>query len=245
MIAWLLAAASPSPTPAPPAALACLAKWYPVTPRLDAGGWVALLPDGTVIPYDDGKTKSFDETLTAPDVEDASSIPYVTGPIVPVTVENHDPGRIRLDEVFRATYGHTESEVELATVTLLGQKLSVHVRTKTNFERLGMRLDALVAKDPSLKPYLTRLGGTFVWRPIANTPRQSSHSYGISLDVNPAYGDYWEWQKDKGGVHWRNRIPQAIVDAFEAEGFVWGGRWYHYDTMHFEYRPELLDPDCR
>ena len=39
---------------------------------------------------------------------------------------------------------------------------------------------------------------------------------------------------------WRNRFPQAIVDAFEAEGFIWGGRWYHYDTMHFEYRPELF-----
>jgi hypothetical protein len=23
-------------------------------------------------------------------------------------------------------------------------------------------------------------------------------------------------------------------------GFIWGGYWYHYDTMHFEYRPELL-----
>jgi len=22
--------------------------------------------------------------------------------------------------------------------------------------------------------------------------------------------------------------------------FIWRGRWYHYDTMHFEYRPELF-----
>ena len=27
---------------------------------------------------------------------------------------------------------------------------------------------------------------------------------------------------------------------FETHGFIWGGKWYHYDTMHFEYRPELL-----
>ncbi|MEJ2663631.1 MAG: M15 family metallopeptidase, partial [Spirochaetia bacterium] len=27
---------------------------------------------------------------------------------------------------------------------------------------------------------------------------------------------------------------------FEKYGFIWGGKWYHYDTMHFEYRPELL-----
>ncbi len=44
---------------------------------------------------------------------------------------------------------------------------------------------------------------------------------------------------------WKNRVPQAVVDAFEAEGFIWGGRWKHYDTMHFEYRPELLSPACR
>jgi hypothetical protein len=28
--------------------------------------------------------------------------------------------------------------------------------------------------------------------------------------------------------------------VFEKHGFIWGGKWYHYDTMHFEYRPELL-----
>ncbi|NUM57423.1 MAG: M15 family metallopeptidase, partial [Bdellovibrionaceae bacterium] len=27
---------------------------------------------------------------------------------------------------------------------------------------------------------------------------------------------------------------------FESEGFIWGGKWNHYDTMHFEYRPELF-----
>ena len=53
--------------------------------------------------------------------------------------------------------------------------------------------------------------------------------------------NYWEWDSP---MQWKNQIPQAIVDAFESEGFAWGGRWYHYDTMHFEYRPELLDPTC-
>ena len=26
-------------------------------------------------------------------------------------------------------------------------------------------------------------------------------------------------------------------------GAIWGGRWFHYDTMHFEYRPELIEPE--
>ena len=32
-----------------------------------------------------------------------------------------------------------------------------------------------------------------------------------------------------------------LVNIFEKNGFIWGGRWYHYDTMHFEYRPEMFD----
>ena len=34
----------------------------------------------------------------------------------------------------------------------------------------------------------------------------------------------------------------AALEIFERHGFIWGGKWYHYDTMHFEYRPELLAP---
>jgi hypothetical protein len=42
----------------------------------------------------------------------------------------------------------------------------------------------------------------------------------------------------KGG--YRNRFPYEIVAIFERHGFIWGGKWGHFDTMHFEYRPELL-----
>ena len=50
---------------------------------------------------------------------------------------------------------------------------------------------------------------------------------------------------DGGQRRWTNRFPQVLVDTFESQGFIWGGRWYHFDTMHFEYRPELLDPACQ
>ena len=30
------------------------------------------------------------------------------------------------------------------------------------------------------------------------------------------------------------------VGLSEKHGFIWGGKWYHYDTMHFEYRPEII-----
>lgn len=237
---------APSPS-SPPAQLACLSRWYAIQPVRDDAGWAGLLADGARVPWDDGMVKGFDAKLDAPDLEDTYSIPYRSGRIVPVTVENDDPGRIRVDALFRATYGATEAEVrqQLVTVNIAGQRLLVHRKVRVAFERVGARLDALVAANPALKPFLEHLSGTFVWRPIAGTTRQSAHSYGVSLDLNAARSTYWRWQKAKGAARWQNRLPQEIVDAFEAEGFIWGGRWFHYDTMHFEYRPELLDPRCR
>jgi len=231
----------------PPAALACLARWYPVEPLREGNAWRFRLPDGQTYLFDDGREKSFEEKLASPDLEDTFSIPYRSGPIRPVEVKDEDPGRIRFDPLFHATYGSSEAQVQAQAVDFdfLGQKLKVHRKVAPAFERVAKRLQAVLAKEPALKPFLTNLGGTFVWRKIANTDRQSAHSYGVSIDLNVARSHYWEWAKPKQPVRWRNRIPQVIVDAFEAEGFIWGGRWYHYDTMHFEYRPELLDPACR
>jgi hypothetical protein len=231
-------------TPSPPPALACLSKWYPVEPVRKDGVWLARLPGDKTYPFDDQRPKSFEEKLAEPDLEDTFSIPYRAGPIAPVTRENEDPGRIRFDPLFHATYGASERQVDVVEIDFLGQKLKVHRKVAPAFERVEKRLEAALKKDPSLKPFLTQVGGTFNWRKIANTNRQSAHSYGMSIDLNVARSHYWEWAKPKHPVRWANAIPQVIVDAFEAEGFIWGGRWYHYDTMHFEYRPELLDAAC-
>ncbi|MFP2931804.1 M15 family metallopeptidase [Pyxidicoccus sp. 3LG] len=234
-----------TPVDAPPAPLVCLAKWYPVlVPVRLESGWGFRLPDGRTHPFDDGRVKTFARKLESPDLEDTLSIPYRTGPITPVTREDDDPGRIRFDPLFHATYGASVEAVDVVPIRFLGQHLKVHRKVAPAFLRVAARLEALLKEDASLKPWLTRLGGTFNWRKIANTDRQSAHSYGVSIDLNTAHSHYWEWQRPKQPVRWRNTVPQSVVDAFEAEGFIWGGRWYHYDTMHFEYRPELMDPAC-
>jgi poly-gamma-glutamate capsule biosynthesis protein CapA/YwtB (metallophosphatase superfamily) len=237
----LLAAA---PAPAPPAPLACLARHYAVTPVLDDGRWYGRLPDGTRIPYDDGRAKTFDEKLEAPDVKDMFSIRYRPGPIRPVVIPDDDPGRIRVEPMFAATYGATRAAVAVVPVDFLGHTLQVNKQRAGAFRAVAARLERLRAADPSLAPYLGRFAGTFVWRKIAGTDRQSAHSYGVSIDLDTRVSHYWRWQRPPAPLRWENRIPQAIVDAFEAEGFIWGGRWFHYDTMHFEYRPELLDAAC-
>ena len=63
---------------------------------------------------------------------------------------------------------------------------------------------------------------------------------GTAIDINVERSDYWAWANRRGRIAYRNRIPNEIAAIFEAHGFIWGGKWYHFDTMHFEYRPELL-----
>ena len=214
----------------PPAGLACLARWYPVTAHFQDGQWSAVTAAGVHIPWQAG----------TPSLADMFTPPYATGPIVAVTQEGHDPGRTRVEALFDATYGATTRGVATTRVSLASNPVTVHRSVAPPLERVDRRLTALVGKDPSLAPFLTALGGGFNWRPVAGTQQKSPHSWGIAVDLNVERSHYWRWQK--GG--WKNRFPQAIVDAFEAEGFIWGGRWVHFDTMHFEYRPELLDPSC-
>jgi hypothetical protein len=217
------------------------------TPVASGGGFALRLPDGSDVAWDDGRPKSYDDKLAAPDLEDTLSIPYATGPIQPVTTVDLDPGRIRSDALLKATFGASAPAVQakLVPVSFVGQTVQFHERAAAALGRVSKRLEQAVAQTPSLGDYVKgTLGGTFVWRVIANTSRLSAHAFGIAIDIVVAKSNYWEWEKQNGQIVWTNRIPQAVVDAFEAEGFAWGGRWYHYDTMHFEYRPELFDPAC-
>ena len=103
------------------------------------------------------------------------------------------------------------------------------------------RTAALDALPGSFIKYLTPSGGTYNCRVIAGTDRKSVHGNGIAIDINVGWSDYWRNHRPVDGKYpYKNRIPWEIVEIFEAHGFIWGGKWYHYDTMHFEYRPELL-----
>ena len=200
--------------------------------------------DGTRMPYDDGRRKSFEQALNHPDLEDMFRYPYPRGArgynVTPA--KNFDPGRIRYEPLFRKMYGDSASQVRrhLTSINWFGQRIRV---TSVNgvarqLQAVERDLEREVRRNPKLKKYLTPIGGTFKWRRIAGTKRLSVHSFGAAMDINVKYSAYWRW--NKGPYRYRNQIPLAIVKAFERHGFIWGGKWYHYDTMHFEYRPELL-----
>lgn len=202
-----------------------------------------VMADGTKIRWDDGRNKTFVEKLDDGDVEDMFAFKYDRNATEPAFQQ--DAGRSRCEELFKSMYGHSAAEVErnLVSVDWFG--------TKVRFTRINGAADRLkeVAADiaellktkPELEKFLTS-SGTFYWRKVRGANRQSAHSYGIAFDIAVAYSDYWLYhtQDENAKVAYLNKIPMELVQAFERHGFVWGGRWYHYDTMHFEYRPEIL-----
>jgi hypothetical protein len=235
-----IAARSGEPAP-PPRPLACLARYYGVRPLEKDGAWYAVLPGGGRSLYDYGEERSFEERLRVPDLHDTFSVRYRRGPIHPVTDVDDDPGRIRHYPLFDAIY----PEGGIVEVRLFGQSVEVHRKIAPALARVGKRLERAARTDPTLAAFFHPLGHGYARRAISGTARASAHDYGIAIDLNPRLTDYWRWgRRASDPVIWKNRVPQAIVDAFEAEGFIWGGRWYHFDTGHFEYRPELLDPAC-
>jgi hypothetical protein len=242
LVGWILVGAVTAPSA--PAPLTCLARHYPVQPLLRGEVWWVSLPGGGALPYDDGRTKTPAERIAAPDVEDMFAVPYRPGPVAIPEDEADDPGRARVEALFSAVYG-TRGD-RLCTVSFLGQRVRVHQAVRERVLAVESRLRELVRARPVLRGQLLPLGGGYARRTIAGTERLSAHAYGIAIDINPRRAAYWR-RSMRGGAKSvpASAIPdQAIVDAFEAEGFIWGGRWYHVDTMHFEYRPELLDPAC-
>jgi hypothetical protein len=205
--------------------------------------------DGTRRAFDDGRgVKDFDTLLAAPDLEDMFYAPYPLGRTGATPAFNDDPGRVRYQPLFARMYGDcTKDEVARHLVDVVwlpskaGQKLKA-TRINGVAERLQKVSDELDKLPAEMTKYLVPSAGTFNCRVVAGTNRMSAHGLGIAIDIATTHADYWYWTRrgPDGRYPYRNRIPWEIVEAFERHGFVWGGKWYHYDTMHFEYRPEIL-----
>ncbi|MEF3192117.1 MAG: M15 family metallopeptidase [Campylobacterales bacterium] len=235
-----------------PTGLICLKDAYP---------WAIASVGENNITFHDGTTMTYDEPNTPTewkllinhaDLAAQMSQHYPLGwnyhsKLTP----NYDPGRLRYQPFFEKLYGKNEAEVrrDLVSIDWMpksgGGKLLVTKRggVAQKFQAISDELDRL---PPSYRVYLLPPGGTFIWRPIAGTKRLSMHSFGIAIDINVPKSHYWrdENPNEDAPLTYRNTIPRQIVEIFEKHGFIWGGKWYHYDTMHFEYRPELLDPRC-
>jgi hypothetical protein len=207
-------------------------------------GEVLVLADGTRMAISDGRTdKSFREMLEEPDIDDMFAFRYPPGPGFAEPGRNEDPGRVRYEPLFRKMYGDCrkgEVEGRMREIVWLPATAKVRVRVTTvngvdkALEAVSRELEAL---PKGMQKYLAPIAGVYACRPIAGTKQMSAHGYGAAIDINTTFSDYWRWAGK--AARWRNRIPGEIAEVFERHGFIWGAKWFHYDTMHFEYRPEL------
>lgn len=210
--------------------------------------------DGTRMParlFPPGRT--LDQQIAEPDLAAQVLQSYPKGACDLPVPPGADPGRIRYQPFFTKMYGATKAEVERH---ISGSQWPSRTETKrvelTNVNRVSMYIKR-IAEDLAALPvedyrYFDNPAGGFYWRNIAGTTRLSGHAFGIAVDLNVNMSDYW--RNEIPGVNgeppnWRPKrtpkpIPFEIVKIFENYGFIWGGKWFHYDTMHFEYRPEFF-----
>ena len=147
--------------------------------------------------------------------------------------------------------GSLESHIKRYFV--FNHNVSIHERIKEPYSRVEQKILAEAKKDADVRAFLDEISSTggYAWRIISGTNRKSFHSLGIAIDIQPKslHGKeiFWSWAKDKNPNGWmltplsrRWMPPQKVIDIFEDEGFIWGGKWGVWDNMHFEYHPELI-----
>ena len=203
--------------------------------------------DGTRMRVWDGRAnKSFNELLRDASILDQFRLPYPRGRLTSAPPVNDDPGRFRNEAFFDKMYGDCRKgqvRQHLVSIVWLPHTWGKHIYvTRVNgvarrLQEISNEIDAL---PESIKRAAYPIAGVYSCRNVADTGKPSVHSYAAAIDLNTRYADYWFWQRKIDPIPYRNRMPQEIVNIFERHGFIWGGKWYHYDTMHFEYRPELL-----
>jgi hypothetical protein len=217
-----------------------LVRAYPEQ-LLGHDGASLLWRDGTKQPLAEGaRDKTFDEKLKNASLLDQLSLPYPKGPLSKPPGPEEDPGRFRNAAFFDKIYGDCdrgETQRHLVTLSWIGgEKIRV---TSVNgvAEKLRVIGDEIARLPESLKRFAYPSAGAFSCRAVKDTGKRSMHAYGAAIDINVKYSDYWLWRK--GGAY-HNQIPYEIVEIFERSGFIWGRKWGHFDTMHFEYRPEFF-----
>lgn len=157
-----------------------------------------------------------------------------------------DPGRARNGAFFSLLYGADAAAIEndLVTVTAGPQG-----RARFRFTRrhgvscqLQAAFSMLLQDWDEFAPFFSQPGGGYNWRRIAGTNRLSPHAFGIAIDINAELGGYWRWTGAREGHvgDFDNKVPWRLIEIMERHGFIWGGKWHHFDGMHFEYRPELI-----
>jgi hypothetical protein len=160
------------------------------------------------------------------------------------------------DALWRAS-NRNESWDRVKSLRFLGRLVYVHYSILEELALVEERILDLAKTNAQVQQWIDNLDvlDGWNWRNIADSESRSFHSYGAALDLLPKStgnletyfsSSYWLWASRVRSDWWmvpysqRFHPPDLVIKAFEDYGFIWGGKWTNYDTMHFEYRPEIF-----
>lgn len=235
---------------------ACLMAAYPEFLQDAPSANTVRSRQGELFPIDSGlPAGSHLWLLDHADLKAQLAQPYPQEPLTRPPPQDFDPGRLRSALFFERMYGSSLAQVQQNLVAVDWAPCRCKVRfTQRNgaaaaLERVGREL----AQRPELAAYVSQPLGSLNWRTIQGTSRRSMHAYGAAIDFHMPKDvhHYWQWRGCKPGQPCAYPAAvlsdvrlQEVVRMFERHGFIWGGKWYHFDTVHFEFRPELTGPAC-
>jgi hypothetical protein len=211
----------------------------------DAGGHVYLvMKSGVKILYDDKRTKNFEDKLNNPDLQDMLEQKYPLEPVTKLMDKNFDPGRARVYQLLRAVYGESRQQVE-KNLVIVNTGYGAFQFNKQNMAAEELKaafseLREMAKTNKKINNFLAPCSGTYNYRVIAGTGRLSPHSFGTAIDLSRDRRDYWKWASPEQGEKRLLSYSKEVAEVFEKHNFVWGGKWGHFDILHFEYRPEII-----
>lgn len=111
--------------------------------------------------------------------------------------------------------------------------IRVHRKCAESLSRVLDRIWAAAGKRQEVVDAwgASNFGGSYVYRMKRGGGTLSMHAYGCAIDLDPARNGF---HNTRGNFNYAPQV--AVVHAFEAEGWEWGGRWQGRacDPMHFQ-----------
>jgi hypothetical protein len=237
-----------------------LASAYGLEIKGEGAAAQLALPNGGLIPWS-SETRLPGHPWSVADLQGLFMHVYpMTNVRYGIQNTNADPGRRRNYQLLKAVYGASPEAVRRALVPVNFCGTMVLFSGKNGAAQALSRVSQEICKSPRLLAWMQRLIrrdraaiGTWCWRMIAGTANLSPHSFGIAIDIldraAPTY-TYWRYTSpnERRASLWPLCLthaqiwqpPAGLVACFEKHGFIWGGKWYHFDPMHFEFRPEFF-----
>src|SRR3984957_15745356 len=156
--------------------------------------------DGTAMPISDGvENKPLQELLRHASTAHQFRIPSPPRPLEKPPAADADPGRFRNTAFYSKMYGDCqkgEVSPRLVSLAWLPEAWGKAIRI-TSVNGVDAQLRAVSAEIDELPEKIKRaaypIAGTYNCRTVADTGQPSPHGYGIAIDLNTAFSDYWDW----------------------------------------------------